>query len=116
MLNGLCKPSTFKKYIVFHGLRYRQYANIRDKSVHNAISAAHFSIETLDVGGVSMTSRHCIPTMNNRNNASKQLHLNCGTEGGYPGGIQRVKTLYSFSHFKNLLFKTPVNMVEMVPP
>ena len=23
-----------------------------------------------------------------------KLHLNCGTEGGYPGGIQRVKSTY----------------------
>ena len=72
MLNVLFKPSAFRKYIVFHGLQHGQYGNIRESYVGSEISSLHSSIESLDVGGVSMTSRHCIPTINNRNNASKQ--------------------------------------------
>ena len=72
MSNVLFKPSALKKYIVSHGLQNEQYDNIRDSYVRSEISPLRFSIESLDVGGVSMTSRHCIPTINNRNNASKQ--------------------------------------------
>ena len=72
MTNVLVKPSVFRKYIVLHGLQYGQYDNIRDSNVRSEISPLRFSIESLDVGGVSMTSRHCIPTINNRNNTSKQ--------------------------------------------
>ena len=72
MSNVLFKPSAFRKYIVFHGLHIGQYDNIRDSYVRSEILSLRFSIESLDVGGVSMTSLHCIPTINNRNNASKQ--------------------------------------------
>ena len=72
MSNVLFKPSAFRKYIVFLGLHFGQYDNIRDSYVYSEISSLYFSIESVDVGSVSMTSRHCIPTINNRNNASKQ--------------------------------------------
>ena len=73
MSNVLFKSLAFRKYIAFHGLQYGQYGNIRD-SLRFVVrfSSLHFSIESLDVGGVSMTSRHCISTIDNRNNASKQ--------------------------------------------
>ena len=72
MSNVLFKPSAFRKYMVFRGLHYGQYDNIQDSYVRSEISSFRFSIESLDVGGVSMTSRHCISTINNGNNASKQ--------------------------------------------
>ena len=73
ILCQMFKPSAFRKYIVFHGLQYGQYDNIRDSYVRSEISSLRSSIESLDVGGLSMTSRHCIPTIDNRNNVSKQV-------------------------------------------
>ena len=70
MSNVLFKPSAFRKYIVVHGLQYGQYDNIRDSYVRSEISSLRFSIESLDVSGVSMTSRHCILTINNRGRSS----------------------------------------------